>query len=614
MGRCVFALLFTAILLSLAPAAAQSQSGDFEIAESFFQAGNYEKAAVLFEKLHQQETNALVFDRLRVSLFQLRQFDKLIVLLERESSQRPKDAVLKIQLAQTYYAKEDISRGDNLLERLCAEQGTIPVFNAIVTALDQAKQYERIEKFVRLARQRFDNPFLFARLQANAYLYQSKYAEATREFLKLLAQEFPDFGTVQSSILSYATKSEPDILQQTVSAIAGAKETYNGNARLLISQLLSSLYIEQGDYAGAFKEIESLDARTQSQGGQLLYFAQMMLSQKQFKVAASAFKQVMSQSPNRFNVQRASLGYARTLDQESRSLMKAAAGKEERTVKASLAIAAYTDYEKNYGSAPELAQALLATAELHSKILGNTPAARTAVEKLRQKFPASAESQAAQLIEAGFLIEQENLAAATAMIETLLQSKRLTPALRAEATLLKGRLELYQSRFIDAVKTLSAIELTSDAGNDAIELRLLLTEALSDTVKNPSALPAFTVFTRAMKQEAAKQPTKAAEDFGKVAQEFPASPFADDALSRKAMLEETLSPAEAMKTYEQLVSLYPKSFHADRSLFRLGELSETLTKDKPKAMNYYERLLAEYPKSLSAAEARRRLRLLREPS
>lgn len=608
--------------LVLQSRAAIAQTGDFEIAESFYFTGNFAKSAELFEKLYQRDSKSpLVLERLRMSLFQLRAFDKLIALLEKELSKKP-DAALKLQLGQAYYGKGDAAQGDRVMESLCNETPSPNVFTAVVNALEQLKNYDRIPKFVALARQKQGDDRVMVRQLATAYLFLNRYGDATTEYLKLLRQDFPDMNSVQSSILSYATKSEPEALKQTIAAIQRARGSYQGNARGLLSQLLSALYVEAGNYAGALEEAMLLDKQSQAQGGQLLYFAQTALGQKQYAVAGEAYKKIIAESINRYNVQRAKLGLARTLDAEARhegisTTSTSAESRTKRTALAKSALAAYKDYEATYSGANDLADALYASATLQRDLLNDADAARATLATLRLRFPAAPQAQSAQLMEAQFSLEQENLPGATAALNLLLRDARALPETRNSAQLMLGQLKLYESNggnADSALQLLSAVEINSNAGNDAIELKLLITEGLGDTVKNPQASVAFNLFLTAHRFGAAKQPVKSIETFAAFLQTYPKSPLADDALSRKAAQEELVEPASAVITHERVVAEFPKSFYADKSLFRLGDLAETTLKDKSKAMAYYERLLADYPRSLYAADARKRLRALRAAS
>ena len=606
-------LLFLCVFFM--PLASQAQrANDFEIAEALFQAGNYEKAAELFEKLYQTNaTQIFVVERLRESWFQLRAFDKLIPFLQKELAREKSGGAtiaMKLQLAQCFLEKNEREKADAVLNNLCDGRSTLAQFRSVIFALQRGKFYEYVVKTAQQARQVFGNQMLFADESAEAFVLLGRYKDATDEFLKVLRDDVADFGKVQAQILSYASKSNPTVLKETLAAMEQARDRFPASTlgRQFLSQLLTQLYIESGNIEGAFEETAARDKFMGARGAQLLGFARTALDQKEVSIARRAYQKIIADAEDVAFVQRAKLGLARVLEREA-DLQPAS-----RNEKLQQAVNAYRDYEQTYRLTMEMPDVLLSWATLEFQKLGNLDAATVTAKRLLERFYESQPARAAEVLLAKIKLEKNEFNGLAQSLTTLANHPNASPEIRAEAAFTLARVQFYEHRFEEALKTVSDVDVARNAGNDALELRLSLIEAFGDTARNPASLESLKSYADAMRLIAQKKFVDAKAMLEAMRALFPTSKLLDDALMQKGRLDEKTSPAQAAQTYDDLVKAYPKSFYADRALWRLADLSETELKDKAKAADAYERLLRDYPRSFHAKDARERLRKLKETS
>ncbi|MCS6989074.1 MAG: tetratricopeptide repeat protein [Chloroherpetonaceae bacterium] len=597
----------------IASASLAQNRGDYQLAESFFQAQNYEQAAERFQKLYEQNpTSQLYFDRLRVSLYESRQYDKAIALISKELDRKENREAMLLTLMQCHFAKGDGKRGDEALRELLARAQDVPQFAAIVVALKKERALDRVPKAVLEARQKLRGLIeradaLFAEDLADAYLFLNRYADATREYLKTLDADAPDFQRARAQISSYAQKSSPDALRQTIKTMEEEKSKYRDLPRELISQLLMSLYMEAGEFDRAYDEALWRDRTMDAGGGQLIAFAQMALAQNALPAARKAFQAAIALDGSVHAIQMGKLGLARVWEAEAR---QASANSRE---KAAEAIAAFKDYANKYRQSPEAPEALLSAADLQFRSLGAPSDAKATLERLFETFPESPTFRRAELLMAQILLEQDCLDDARKTLNAMLARPFLSPRLKADATLLLGQLAYYETNFDEALKRFSEIETPREASNDALLQRLTILKGMGDTLKNPNARQALARFALIEKQIAQRKNAVALESLKQWISDFGNSILADDALFKKAELEETLAPARAIETYERLSTNYPKSFHADKALFQLGKLSEQILKNREKAIACYETLIKQYPRSFWVKAAREELRRLKQP-
>lgn len=605
-------LLF--FLLLLAPNLVAQNRGDYQLAESFFQAQNYEQAAERFQKLYEQNPSSqLYFDRLRVSLYESRQYDKAIALITKELDRKENRDASLLMLMQCYYAKGDGKKGDDILQQLISRAKDIPEFASIILALKKERMIDRVPKVVLEARQKLRGlgesiNTLFADDLADAFLFLNRYNDATREYLKLLDSDMPDFQRIRAQISSYAQKSNLNLLRETIKTIEEEKSKYRDLPRQLISQLLLSLYMELGDFDSAYNEALYRDRELNAGGGQLIAFAQSALAQNALPAARKAFQTAVAMDESVHAIQMGKLGLARVLEAEARQAT------QNQVQKTNEAILAYKNYANTYRQSPESPEALLTVAELQFQLLKSPSDSKSTLELLSQRYPDAPTLRRAELLLAQIFLVQDNFSEARETLNQMLTRPFLTPRLKADALLLLGQLAYYDADFETALKRFSEIESPREASNDALLQRLIILKGIGDTLKNPKALDALRRFALIEKQIAQQKLAVALESLKSWLNEFGGSILTDDALFKKADLEETLAPTRALETHEQLLSAYPKSYYADKSLFRLGKLSEQVLKNREKAIAYFERLIKEYPRSFLVKSAREELRRLKQPS
>ncbi|ACF13398.1 hypothetical protein Ctha_0933 [Chloroherpeton thalassium ATCC 35110] len=608
--RQLFAVLPLIFLLSAWPKTATAQQGfDYDIAESYFQVGQYEKAAALFKKLYEKKRdNFLCFERYRECLYRLGHFDELIPLLQNEIPVQPNNLSLRVQLAQVYYEMRQPQEGDAVMEKLCKEHNRLAVYKIAIEALEQVKAFPQMIKIIKLARTQFKKEDLFVREAASAYLFLSKYAAATIEYLKLLQGDMPEFGTVQSNIMSYAVKDRPEVLKQTLETIEREKENYSGISRQLLSQILTTLYLESGDYEGAFREADYLDRVTNACGHRLLNFANLAFAQKKYNEAVSAYESARARSTSGSVAQQAILGKAKA----RMALAKLSPDSASTQKLTDEAYSAYLQFVETYPSSPLMPRVLLKIAEVEKNELHQPLIAMQTLQKLTKKYSSLPEVYQAEYDKASILVLQNDLPQAAQILTALSENPDADPELKSDAKLLLGEVFFYQQNYEASLQTLNEISLGMKAGNNSLALKLLIFEGLADTLQHARALDALQAFSRVKKLIAQNKRTAAADSLSEWSARYSYSSLSDHALFEKGTLEADIAPARAVQTFEKIIADFPESFFADKSMFELGQLFEHTLNDNARAMSYYEKLIQNYPKSLYVKDARARLRALRQ--
>lgn len=171
-------------------------------------------------------------------------------------------------------------------------------------------------------------------------------------------------------------------------------------------------------------------------------------------------------------------------------------------------------------------------------------------------------------------------------------------------------IHFYRGEF-DASKTLASVldeNTSTDVANDAIELKVLLTEN-----KGPDSLNTpLTAYAVAVLQQRQRQPNQVIQTLDAWLEQYAQHPLADDALFLRAQaLHETGRTDEALAAFGELPLTHPRSPLADRSLFQAAEILAFEREEPDEALTLYTKLLTTYPGSLLIPQVRLRIRTLR---
>ena len=135
--------------------------------------------------------------------------------------------------------------------------------------------------------------------------------------------------------------------------------------------------------------------------------------------------------------------------------------------------------------------------------------------------------------------------------------------------------------------------------------RLLATKTLEDKVdiKEIKGLVTGSVFRSAKKMEDSGKLVPAAEEYIRLAKQYPRSEYSDAALYNAGVIyEKTGDSALAIKSYRAMLASYPKSKHASSATFRTAVNYEQRL-DFDGALYYYEEITKKYPDSEFASDS-----------
>ncbi|HEY6952130.1 MAG TPA: tetratricopeptide repeat protein, partial [Bacteroidota bacterium] len=303
-------------MLVCAASALRAQESDaslnLRLAQSLEQAGDWERAIALYEGLYRSDPdNYVYFDGLRRGYTQLREYDKAIRLVERRLIAQPSDILLRASLGGLYYESGSAQKADSVWNHLIeVDSKNAGLYRVVASQMMEHRLFDQAIQVYREGRTATHNENAFTDELATLYSALQQYTDASTEFVKLLENSPQQLPFIESRIASFTVRKEG--LQAATGVVRGEVEKKPEN--ITLRKLLAWLAVEGGDYQAALEEYLAIDQLSKSNGAELLDFAKRASQERQFGIAAAAFRDIIERSQNPGVVSLARFGYARSME------------------------------------------------------------------------------------------------------------------------------------------------------------------------------------------------------------------------------------------------------------------------------------------------------------
>jgi tetratricopeptide (TPR) repeat protein len=613
--------LLPIVFLFVLQAAAQNADvmTKLRLAQSFEQAGEWERAVSIYEALHEADSlNYVFFDGLRRGYTQLKEYSKAIELVQRRLRIQRADQNLLSTLGGLYFQMGDEPRADSLWHAVVnKDPKNSNLYRLVASQMIEHRQYDRAIQFYLNGRKVIGDAGLFGEDLASLYMVLQQYGPATEELVSLLHVRPLQLAVVEARLSSFTGR---DVGRRAALSVVQAEVKRTPND-LQMQRLLAWLYMEGKEYDSALGQEQIIDRLSKAGGMELYQFAQRAMQEKAYSSAAKAFREVIDQSPTQGIVLSARFGYARAIEelsQESDTLADAAgvaahkeegvpAGRVSETLPSSQgAIRLYESIVAGEPNSELATQSLYRIGLIRFHRFFDLNGALAALEQARDvRSNANLSNEVVATI-AEVRIAMGDLGRARGEYENLIH--RPPGQQRDQALFHLAELDYFEANFDSATTKLHSItaNVNTDLANDALQLLYFIQE---NKTTAPAALAAFAkaeLLTRERKY------SEALAQFEEVLKQYPTAPLVDTAMMKIGELQLLLNhDQEALALFRKIVDDMPTSILRDRAQMQIGEIYENRLKDKPKAIEAYEQVLIHYPTSLYLEEARRKIRLLR---
>ena len=580
------------------------------LAQSYEQAGDYEKAANLYENLYlANPQNMLYINSLYRVYTQLKNYAALVDVLEKRITDVPDDISSYGMLGSTYHRMGNEDKAVEVWETPLENDNQ----NALTYRLiaDYALERRAFEKAIDLylrGKEIADDKIIFSFDLARLYTLTMQFDKATKEYCFILLNEPKQMTTVETKIYEYIDK--PGALDESISVV----EDYVNNRNISLQYLLARLYTEKKLFDNALKIYLKLDEQQSAQGKDLFIYADLLLRENHFNLAAEVYKKIIELYPNSALTAEAKLGFARSLESELydeyvksiplwKPFFPLSKFESEKIEKVLSAFDAVVNLYKHSEPAYE---ALLRSGMIKFYLLNEIEDAKRLLNIVTTEAPLSLSAVDALLELGNISLIEGNLDKAEKNYLALLNNNRVQNDKKSSATYKLSRVCFYQLKFKEAIKYLSDVlkNLKDNSANDALELSLILNSTMNDSIN-------IALFAKAEFLAEQKKFLEAANIYKKISENPQAFVLHSISLLRASeMMLAVNNYSEAVSNFENVVGEGEKNIYADKAVYLLGKIHQFGLNDLEKAEEYYQKLLKEFPNSIYTDDVREQLKLL----
>ena len=622
--RISWRIFFAIVTLSTITVSSSAQQVDvvarLRLAQSFEQAGEWDRAATLYESLLEtQPENFVVLEGLRRAYAELKQYDKAVDLVRRQLFGKPADENLLTILGGLYDLAGEPQVADSIWHVVIRKDAKNPnLYRLIAAQLIEHRQYDKAIALYLEGREATKNQALYMEELASLYGALHQFESATHEFVKILRTNPQQVTYIESRLSSFTGQEEGRLAALNVFTAEVARFP----DEVPLHSVLGWLCMEGKHFDAALDQYRIIDRLTKANGFEIFQFAQRAAQEHANQAAAKAFREVVEGKAPQNILVYARFGYARAIEELSvgNDTLASVTGQAPPTVGRGTAVSetqptfqgALTLYESLINDQPNTEpamQALYRIGTIRFNRFFDLNGALAAFDRIRTMPFSSNLVYEATLSMAEVQTARNDLGRAR---EEYLRVVKGSPDQYRDRILFRlAELDYFEGQFDSATVLLQRISsnAANDLTNDALQLLYFVQE---NKGAGQAALTEFAAADLLVRQ---RKYSEALAHFQSVALHYPGTSLVDDATMRSGEMNLLLNRVEdALVVFRKVAIDMPTSILRDQAQMRIGEVYENRLKNKQKAIEAYEEILANFPTSLFVEEARKRIRLLRGDS
>ncbi|WP_055443894.1 tetratricopeptide repeat protein [Lacinutrix himadriensis] len=568
-------------------------SQDDILAKEYFKNGAFEKAQILYKKIHEKHPTHYVFlIQLVKTHQQLEQLEEAQELLQNSKLKNP---ALLVEIGYNYQLKNDIESANTYYNKAIESldidvSATYYVSRAFEehSLLDQAIiTYEK----AMLLKPEYNFNVQLARIygeQGNVekmfYSYVN-FIESNENYVNTIKRAFSEFISED--------KSNPNNIILKKILLKKIQETPD----LLFNNLLSWLFIQQKEYYKAFTQEKAIFKRNPESLNRIENVATIAANENQDAIAIEIFEYIVkiAQDPEI------------TLKAENNILQietKNAVPKDYTALNKK-----YITLLETYGKHPGTIDLQVAYAHFLAFNLKDTEQATTFLKESLKLRLTTYQASKVKLELADILVFQEKFNEAL-IYYTQIQRSLKNSTISQEARFKVAKTSYYKGDFKWAESQLKILKSSTSQliANDALDLKLLI----SDNKYEDSTQTALKLYAKADLLAFQNRTQEAISILDKIMAAHKTETIIDQALYKQAQLFESKKQYQkAADNYQQIIKDYKEEILADDALFYLAKLYNNHLALPEKAKELYEEIIFNHQDSIYFIEARKNYRMLR---
>ncbi len=592
--------IFIVCLILTTALTINAQDNKSQLAFEYFRNQNYEKAAITFKELYEENKRAYFRTYYIASLIKNNQLDEAEKFVRKELRKNKDDVDLNVEQAYIVKQQGKDEKANKLFEEIIERFTTTPQSTKNLANIFIRKQeFSLAEQTYKTGKEVNTGQDFYLEL-ANLYAIERKYPEMIDAYFNLLDAE-PSYQDLVQSRLQSQSLNDIDNNLNAIIETALIKRIQKKSSPPVFTEMLIWQYIQTGKYDLAVQHATALDKRQNGLGRLLFELGEIATNNGQQDVAKTCFEKV-------YKYGKTSPWYFKAKLIELNSLYQSAMNKN--TLKDLQDLEQLIINTSN--EAPRKLQAPLIKllVQIQAFHLEKTTEALHKIDSTIQNMHLSNEDLIDfKLLQGDIYLLDENPWEATLIYAKIEQDNKNNP-FGAEAKFRKAKLAYYTGQFEWAKSQLDVLKASTSKliSNDAFELSLFISENSTED----SLQIALEMFARADLFQLKKDFSGSLQILDSIQNKFPTDNLMDDVLFRKASIQEKLGNYnQAIDLYNLVATDYSWEILADNALINMARIQHHKLQNAEEAKATYTQLLLHHKGSIFTEEARNAIRELR---
>jgi tetratricopeptide (TPR) repeat protein len=583
-----------------------AQTSDQQLAQHYFDNGEFDKAYEYYERLYEMDRSKHYFNRLLICTEQTKDEKDVEKLLKRQVGFYPNDQEYEIQLAKHYETTDKQSKADKIYSELIDKlqsnsRSVITLYNAFKAQGKNDLAFQTLQRGRKLLKQTYPLNFQFAEYYGSI----GDTENMMQEYLDLLDYHSSYKSSLQRILMNQIDFTEDDSEEYEILKNALLKRTQQHPGNLTYAEMLTWLFVQRQNFAAALVHVRAIDKRTNS-GGRLLYdLGVTCVENKDYGTARNAFKEIVAMGEKSPLYLR---GYNALLNVR---FLEVTTMRNFTQAELDAAIADYDAALELFGKRRTSFNLMVEKAHIQAFYANQSEEAIALLnEVLNISGLTDMQEAEAKMLLADIHVLDGDVWEASLLYMQIDKAFKYEP-IGHEAKFKNARIFYYDGEFDYAQSQLDVLKRSTSRliSNDAINLSLLIT----DNYGLDSNYIAMNWFAQADLLIEQHQYEAAFQKFDSIIKTYPAHSLGDEIQLKRARAMELQGRwNDAIAELEELLKYYPDDILADDALFRLGNIYENHLMNREKAAEYYKKILFEHKGSLYTEESRKRFRSIRD--
>ncbi len=568
-----------------------------DLANSYFQNGEYEKAIMLYRPLYEKNpVRRDYFKNLLSSYQQIEKYDLAQELIQGQIQKFPNQTYLYVEIGYNYQLQGQMEDAEEYYQKALNYIRKNPNFGFVIgQAFRQNHLLDYALESYQIAKK--NKPELNTEIsEAQIYGEKGDLNRMFSSYLDLIEKNEKYYPSIQRYIATFITDDHTNKTNLLFKRLLLKRAQNNPNDSWNI--LLSWLYIQQKEYDKAYIQELSLYKRNPQNLDRIREVGVISFENNDLDTAIKIFELILENGQNQEMVLQAEV-YLLHIEDELATTIK----------EFTLIDKKFQDLLAKYGSGNTTIDLQIAYASFLAYTFNKPDKAIQILNEAIHIANSKYQKATIQINLADILVYTNQFNQALILytrVQTELKNSPLAQTARfkvAQTSYFKGDFEWAQTQ-LKVLKS-STSQLIA---NDALSLNLLI----SNNIEKDSVQDALKIYAKAELLAYQNKKNQAIDTLNLILQNHKGHPMEDNALFKQA---ELYTSAEnyilAENNYLKIIEIHLESILIDDSYYYLAELYANHLNKPEKAKEIYQKIIFEYPSSIYLVEARKKYRKLR---